>query len=155
MGASRAQMDFAQTLDDQSTDAATKFFELANAKEVTFELVPRRPVKVHQDTEIAGTGGIVWETSYLLALLLQHGLKQGDKPPCRVLEIGAGCGLLGIALGTLDLSVVVTEQVSAMANLQHNVTANREVAKGNVTAEQLIWGEEEDIGRVAQQRPFD
>ena len=42
-----------------------------------------------------------------------------------------------------------------MANLQHNVTANREVAKGNVTAEQLIWGEEEDIGRVAQQRPFD
>ena len=42
-----------------------------------------------------------------------------------------------------------------MPNLQHNVTANKGATKGNVAAEQLIWGEEEDIARVAQQRPFD
>ena len=36
----RAHMDFAKTLGDQSTDAATKFFELANAKVATQLLHP-------------------------------------------------------------------------------------------------------------------
>ncbi|CAD7931202.1 unnamed protein product [Amoebophrya sp. A25] len=99
------------------------------------------------------TGGIVWETSYLLCwymlekelnkeLLSHDGTRPTPVVPTEsrpstlainkstatsVLELGAGCGFLGIALAKAlgeRASVVLTEYEGAMDNLRKNVALN-------------------------------
>ena len=90
-------------------------------------------VTVQQDVTACGnhTGGIVWETSYLLLnyLLLARRKKLG-----RVLEVGAGCGLLGKVLGKTRFcdTVIMTEHSDAFANLEaNNNNSNKEGANDN------------------------
>eukprot|EP00392_Amoebophrya_sp_AT5.2_P008213 g8232.t1 len=83
---------------------------------------------------LAHSGGIVWETSYLLACYLLHRFSSEKKNTFHtlahptILELGSGCGFLGVALAHHfpHAQVVVTEYGPAMANLQKNVEeANR------------------------------
>lgn len=104
-------------------------------------------IYIRQDMEQAcgqHTGGIVWETSYLLLsylLSLRGGRKEDDttstssgnskkKYPCgrRVLEVGAGCGLLGLGIYHAQLAqhVILTETESVLPNLQYNVSQNND-----------------------------
>jgi len=157
---------------DTDIDPAEAFFELANASKVGFRLTPfltstptststnthiitnknvehrNKSVVVTQDNgcEIH-TGGIVWETAYLLALYLiytssslssQTTNHDGERYPHRdsnssyfplgkVLEVGAGCGMLGLILASLDTlctKVIMTETTDVMPNLIANVNAN-------------------------------
>jgi hypothetical protein len=103
--------------------------------------VAANTIVIRQDVSGAAqthTGGIVWETSYLLLnfLLSSNGwLSISKDSTITVLEIGAGCGLLGLslhrafALGilgetTLSSRVVVTETREVLDNLKRNLEAN-------------------------------
>ena len=57
----------------------------------------------------------------------------------RVLEVGAGCGLLGLVLSHLGAQVVLTEAAEAMGILTTNVTKKRNVKRlpANASAEAL------------------
>ena len=117
---------------------AELFFELANAPAVRFA-VPggRGEVSVVQDPTVADcTGGVVWETALMMAQLLcrDPGLLGSRRP--RVLELGAGCGLLGVALARAGCDVLLTEAAPAMGNLRRNVAGRRGAA-----AAELHWGE--------------
>jgi len=106
---------------------------------------------VRQDGEARShTGGIVWETSYLLANYLLHRFGSGSvdggdggdgekkerrggrkrrrrrRPLGRVLEVGSGCGLLGLTLAASGLSerVVLTEAEEVLEDLRGNVRRN-------------------------------
>ena len=93
------------------------------------------------------TGGIVWETSFLLATFLETtGL-----PPrkSRILEVGAGCGMLGLVLASHGLRVTLTETTAAMDVLRGNVThahniAVAKAAGGTARARLLRWDVLED-----------
>ena len=188
---------------DQPTDVSEVFFELANAPWVKY----RRErdggeinVAIRQDVQGAAqqhTGGIVWETAYLLLEYLlssvqepnsdadqvsngdddQHSLSGvGNKFVCRVLdsildrcsskpttrkdsknrkivELGAGCGMLGIVLASVleqqsnetdnaspTCSVIVTETGEVMRNLESNCRNNR-IGKclENLHEKELDW----------------
>lgn len=96
-------------------------------------------VKIHQDRSTQEhSGGIVWETSYILASYLLD--KLNNRPS--ILELGAGCGLCGISLAATGKTadVVVTEQQVAMENLKRNVQLNPVKC---LRAEILSWGQED------------
>ena len=152
----------------ESVDTAESLFEIANAPYAGFRV--QRPrhcrrviqgsrdehsndsveVVVRQDSAVQKhTGGIVWETSYLLAtyLIMRYNEISGDnadrdsgkprrsRPLGRVLEVGAGTGLLGLVLAASGLcrgAVVLTEAEECMRALRANVERN---IKGFVTKE--------------------
>ena len=141
---------------NNSMDPASVFFELANSSYVAYR-VPKthlnddvlssneKMVVIRQDNDCSiHTGGIVWETAYLLAefLLAKFGHEQSKPhesnlhneqpndnsrhPLGKTLEIGAGCGMLGLILASSALSskVVLTEASEVMENLAYNVKEN-------------------------------
>jgi hypothetical protein len=164
--------------DDDPCDVSDVFFELANSPLVGYRLVAggrrcdkdggsrhrHRPqqgsahsttVVIEQDVSGAiqkHTGGIVWETSYLLLNYLLHrggevvvqSAAGSDTRGRTVLEVGAGCGMLGLSLykadrlgliGDYELSkngpapplldrVIVTETGEVMDSLRKNMERN-------------------------------
>lgn len=125
-----------------SKDAATAFFDLAQNDVVSGFT---SDVKVRQDRKTQKhTGGIIWETSYILASYLMERLDEESSFRPSILELGAGCGLLGITLAATKKakSVCVTDQPIALKNLKKNVKLN---PHEGLTAKALSWGDE-DIG---------
>lgn len=127
------------------------FFELANAPEVSVEVTPTGDtVVIRQDLspDLEHSGGIVWETSYVLARYMMDVLAAEEEAVGErsqtLLELGAGCGYLSIALRhCFDRRwrrVVATEQGSAFENLKENVQRN--AAKG-LRAKVLDWTDRE------------
>jgi hypothetical protein len=109
-------------------NVSSVFFELANSPLVGYQ-VDNKMIVIRQDSNCKiHTGGIVWETSYLLAEFLSKKYKnENSLPPLgKTLEIGAGCGMLGLILATKRLSskVILTEASEVMSNLKDNVNAN-------------------------------
>ena len=149
-----------------ATDAdevAERLFELANASHVLYR-VAGGELSIRQDHTVANTGGCVWDTSFVLARWAEPRIGEWraslDPPrPLRVVEVGAGCGLLGAALARLGCEVLVTEQPSAMANLRANVEANQPPASssggGSLAAAQLSWADEGEVAAAAARGPWD
>ncbi len=139
--------------EDDGNDAASVFFELANADLIGYRVDATSSstneddamviIKQHSDAK-AHTGGIIWETSYLLANFLSSKFGSNidrnkvdggrDYPLGKTLEIGAGCGMLGLILATTKLAsrVVMTEAAEVMDILTENVDQN--VAESQATS---------------------
>ena len=158
--------------DGSSYDISNAFFELANAPAIGYRLAAlpssssspseegdeTSPTEsrsneaatiltIHQDTVSAclqHTGGIVWETSYLL---LQYLLDRSKSTTVkrslgRTIEVGAGCGLLGQALYAHNLCqddvMVMTETEPVLTNLKSNIDRNRSVLLGRASLNKAI-----------------
>jgi hypothetical protein len=154
-------------------EIANALFELANATDVSYRI--DRPqdviVRIRQDHDEAcgqHTGGIVWETSYLLLNYLRQIYSPEDatrrsKYPCgkTVLEVGAGCGLLGIGIyhSKLAKRVILTETDSVLPNLLYNVQRNtirknlEDETNERVRVCGLDWTRYEEDCRVANIEP--
>lgn len=123
------------------------FGDLANERVVQYQTAaPGGPVvKLRQNPEIENsTGGIVWETSYLLSTFLEHHGLVGRGS--RVLEVGAGCGLCGMVLAHHGCRVALTEAAEALPTLERNVAANTftKAGGGEAVARLLRWDVEAD-----------
>lgn len=118
------------------------------------------------------TGTTLWPTALPLLLHLQgvypsvqDGL--GLTRPLRVLELGAGCGLVGLGLAaTCGADVLLTDSGAALGEgevdgtaftwLRQNVQRNRMVCErdgGRVDSAQLTWGVQADIAAVRSRYP--
>ena len=124
------------------------FFELANEHVVSYRVnnAAASVVTVTQDADIQdSTGGIVWETAYLLATYLEA--MAGARPGDTVLEVGAGCGLLGLVLAHHGCQVTATECAATLPVLEKNVVAaarSVKAAGGRARAKLLRWEEPGD-----------
>lgn len=79
---------------------------------------------------------------------------QGFFADKRVLELGCGIGVPGLAAAVLgSKEVVLTDLPMAVSWIQVNIDENRAGFTGNVSAEPLMWGEEPES--AALQQPFD
>ena len=158
--AGSSSLIFPDELDKYREDPSLAFFELANATEVIYRLpqnndddedakeanettkksestntttaiLPPRLIRICQDSQAqTHTGGVVWETAYLLLgyLLLQ---KQRQSSLGRLVEVGAGCGLLGIALAVANRAtdVTLTEVDQVLPLLKNNLECNQTLLK--------------------------
>jgi hypothetical protein len=114
-------------------------------------------------------GLIVWDASHALLDYFAHKsvVLDGFKGQ-RVLELGAGCGLVGLALAAVaGASVTLTDLPSVIPNLRANVTSNLgSVSEGQGSWERgtgtgggrvkilpYAWGE--DIAHLLADGPFD
>ncbi|KAF8216451.1 putative methyltransferase-domain-containing protein [Mycena galopus ATCC 62051] len=99
----------------------------------------------------------IWDSGIgLSSWLVQHPPSFLSSPePLRILELGAGTGIVSIVLGALrpDLEdrIISTDVESAMPLLQHNITLN----KSSVEAAVLDWDDEEFPGYVNECGAFD
>ena len=137
---------------------SNRLFELANVGDLGFRCRGGAKVSVRQDHDAqVHTGGIVWETAFLLATYLEH--QPGTLPSAtaaggraKVLELGSGCGLLGLVLAHTGAEVVLSEHPLAVPNLRYNVAENLGVlessSSGTARVVQLDWGEQKDVEAV-------
>jgi len=130
-------------------EGADLFFELANADVVRYRC-HGGDLTISQDRNIEGkgleegvpqTGGIVWETAFLLSIFLVREYANEVRPGL-VLEVGAGCGLLGLVLAQeWGTDVVLTDTPTATEILVKNVATNKASLKppATATAKVLRW----------------
>ncbi|EQC31270.1 hypothetical protein SDRG_10875 [Saprolegnia diclina VS20] len=88
-----------------------------------------------------------WDAGLCLASYLQAWLSY-TSPPTTVLELGAGTGLLGLALAKwlpATSTVVLTERTSALRHLEETLSRNAVVVSAQVHAVALDWGDNEQL----------
>jgi len=112
------------------------------------------PAGSHMNGRSDVTGLSVWSTAKpLLRRLLRNTefsnkikrTKQNENPVVRILELGAGCGLLGMGLAAATggaANVVLTDHEDSIGWLQKNVDLNHSsFYQDSVTVEPLSWGD--------------
>ncbi|KUI61754.1 Putative protein N-methyltransferase YNL024C [Cytospora mali] len=98
------------------------------------------PLKVHEDLK-SGCGGQTWPAGMVLArhMLRYH---RDSLQDARMLEIGAGGGLVGLAVANgcnVQKPLYITDQLEMLELMGHNIVLNE--AEGRVKAMILNWGE--------------
>ena len=101
-----------------------------------------RPLRLLEDpmgTMSAGNGATLWDAAMALTLALQQ-----EQPwvGVRVLELGAGVGLVGMALASLGAQVVSSERGIALPLLKKNLAENAPFA-GDAVALEIDWASDE------------
>jgi predicted nicotinamide N-methyase len=111
--------------------------------EIAMETITQRQ-DLETQAKLGQTGGVVWDAAVVLSrFLCQYaaslGLPVGDS--ARWLELGAGCGAVGIAASKLlPVPVVLSDQYSILPILQKNLLENRCTAR--TTLALLDWGKD-------------
>ncbi|KAK9353007.1 putative methyltransferase-domain-containing protein [Lipomyces doorenjongii] len=120
-------------------------------------------VKIKHDGGAAGCGGKVWPAGELLSRYLigarenekyianEVVWKESAKRKIRIIELGSGTGLVGLALGNAynlaargnavedtGLDIIVTDQANMLSLMADNIQLND--LQGTVSAEVLDWG---------------
>lgn len=92
-----------------------------------------------------------WTSSLLLSQRLPDLRKYIADDCSRVLELGSGTGLVGMAAACAwNVDVLLTDLPDIVTNLQHNLEQNKQVLdqhNGSATARQLDWADETDVPR--------
>ena len=106
--------------------------DAANADAAANDPTPRVELMVEQDQSLHDCcGGIVWESAFCLAQYLRGEARARRIRGRRVLELGAGTGLLGLAAAASGAKrVVLTDHPDAMPLLTRNVERNAEALAG-------------------------
>ena len=114
-------------------------------------------IRQHQrrEEERIGTGGVLWEAAIVLADFVGRNTHKFDWKGKRVLELGAGTGLVAISLGIEGAEVCATD---GNPRVLDGAKANIEAAKpfqGRVTVEQFDWNSAHDLAKIQEAGPWD
>lgn len=85
-----------------------------------------------------GTGLTTWDGAVVLAKLLERRFARGMRG-LRVVEVGAGTGVAGVAAGMLGADALLTDLPYALDNLRECARRNAGAVKGSVAAAALDW----------------
>lgn len=120
--------------DEDANRISNVFFELANAEEISYRVRNNKKVGdllvFQQDMSVCEkhTGGIIWETSYLLLEYLLERNATKHESLGRTLELGAGVGFLGQCLAAERCCkpiVLLTETAEVLVNLKANLALSQ------------------------------
>ena len=106
---------------------------------LSFNGLLEEPLSVYEDLQ-KGCGGQLWPAGMVLAkyMLSQHRGRLSHKS---IVEIGAGAGLVGLAVAKgceIDIPLLITDQQPMLALMQKNVSLNQLEKK--VTVHLYDWG---------------
>jgi len=122
----------------------------------------RRIVVAQEAWGLAGdweTGGTLWDAAVVLADFIIRQNKSFSWPGKRVLELGAGTGLVTIALAQEKASMVATQSYGRscellLNNAEKNMNTT-EILSSNLRCDILRWSSSEDVDRIASEGPWD
>eukprot|EP00747_Dinoflagellata_sp_TGD_P191425 gnl/TRDRNA2_/TRDRNA2_54781_c0_seq1.p1 gnl/TRDRNA2_/TRDRNA2_54781_c0~~gnl/TRDRNA2_/TRDRNA2_54781_c0_seq1.p1 ORF type:complete len:497 (-),score=96.64 gnl/TRDRNA2_/TRDRNA2_54781_c0_seq1:54-1544(-) len=114
-------------------------------------------IRQHQrrEEEKVGTGGVLWEAAIVLADYVGRQSAALAWRGKRVLELGAGTGLVAIALGLEGAQVCATD---GNPKVVEGALRNVETAKpltGSVRLEVFDWNSLDDLKRIQEAGPWD
>ena len=75
----------------------------------------------------AAIGSHIWDSSIVLSeYIFQHPIHALKDKPCVCLELGAGCGLVGISIASnyLNTLVILSDKIEVMSYLNENIDIN-------------------------------
>lgn len=124
-------------------------------RELQFDFL-EHPLQIREDPSSYYNGTTVWDAGKVLAKYFEHNKRKFDTKEKRVLELGSGCGLVGLCLGLLGFEVVLTDCAEALDNLQENVRRNCSLIpqlSERVCVEEFVWGS--DPTEIGLHVPFD
>ncbi|KAI1773567.1 putative methyltransferase-domain-containing protein [Hypoxylon cercidicola] len=115
-------------------------YKPAGTASVDFSGLLAEPLKLHEDLS-SGCGGQTWPAGITLGkhMLRYH---RDDLRESRILELGAGGGLVGLAVArgcAVESPIYITDQVEMHSLMEHNIGLNH--LEGKVKAAILNWGE--------------
>ncbi len=124
----------------QNFQSTERNFEFAN-----------RSIHIRQDWAGSGVAGVVWDAAIVLATYLQT-VSLGPKNQVlelknkRVIELGAGTGLVGMVACFLGADVIITDTSKALECTKENVkrnflSENDETFIEKCMVEELCWGQ--------------
>ncbi|KAI0012307.1 putative methyltransferase-domain-containing protein [Xylariaceae sp. FL0662B] len=115
-------------------------YKAAGTTDTDFSGLLSKPLHLHQDLS-SGCGGQTWPAGMVLAKhMLQY--HRDDLRQSRILELGAGGGLVGLAVASgcsIAKPLYITDQVEMHSLMEHNIGLNDLGAK--VKAAVLNWGQ--------------
>ncbi|CAI2350743.1 unnamed protein product [Caenorhabditis sp. 36 PRJEB53466] len=93
-------------------------------------------LKIYQEI-LTDVGGVIWDS----ALMTIHYFFKNPKlfEGKKVLELGSGTGVCGIALAALGAEVILTDLPERILLLEKNVEANRKLVNDRVKVQVLDW----------------
>eukprot|EP01090_Pellita_catalonica_P005771 TRINITY_DN15_c0_g1_i1.p2 TRINITY_DN15_c0_g1~~TRINITY_DN15_c0_g1_i1.p2 ORF type:complete len:235 (-),score=32.89 TRINITY_DN15_c0_g1_i1:933-1637(-) len=97
-------------------------------------------------THEAKTSFHVWDTAIAFTKYLENRFNKDYWKGKKILELGAGCGLVGIVLGVAGAKVILTDLPEALPHLKQN--ANKHPAADIAVAE-LKWGEQSSLRKFS------
>ncbi|CAN8106250.1 unnamed protein product [Discula destructiva] len=135
-------LDLDYDLDLQLDLAPLPVYKPAGDTALDFGGLLSAPLKVHEDLT-SGCGGQTWIAGLTLTrhMLRYH---RDDLREARILEIGAGGGLVGLAVAkgcavSKSQPLYVTDQLEMLSLMEHNIALNE--VKGRVKPMVLNWGQ--------------
>ena len=87
-------------------------------------------------------GSVIWESAFRLCRYLVQSQSSMSLAGKRVLELGSGTGICGVAAACLGARVRLTDRTEALELLQANIAANADqivAAAGKCSAHELDW----------------
>ncbi|KAI2627397.1 putative methyltransferase-domain-containing protein [Hypomontagnella submonticulosa] len=115
-------------------------YKSAGTATVDFSGLLADPLKLHEDLAF-GCGGQTWPAGIVLAkhMLRYH---RDDMRESRILELGAGGGLVGLAVAKgclVENPLIITDQEEMYSLMEHNISLNGLESKAKAAI--LNWGE--------------
>lgn len=98
------------------------------------------------------TGTWVWPSARAMVTRLKEDLdtlrRRQEKQSLRILELGAGCGFLGMVLAATGDEVLLTDHAGNIEWLRENVQLNKSVVGSRAMTAVLDWGDENHMAEV-------
>jgi predicted nicotinamide N-methyase len=82
------------------------------------------------------TSKSIWDASIILSKYFENNQQKIKVKAKKIIELGAGKGLVGISLGILEANVVITDVGSVISSIKDNIKLNN---LSNVIAKELDW----------------
>lgn len=103
--------------------------------------------------EEGDTGVVVWDAALVLAKYLE--LRKEDICGKKIIELGSGTGVVGLAAATLGADVIVSDLEDNLQLMKQNISSNQEIISGDIKAEVLVWGDHLKIKKLTASEDFD
>uniref|UniRef100_A0A1A8I894 Protein N-lysine methyltransferase METTL21A n=1 Tax=Nothobranchius kuhntae TaxID=321403 RepID=A0A1A8I894_NOTKU len=95
-------------------------------------------LRLAQDWKKLGVAAVVWDAAVVMCVYLEMG--KVDLKGKRIIELGAGTGLVGIVAALLGGLVTITDREPALDFLSANVKANLSPDSQELVVSELTWG---------------